>query len=72
MEKLTICVVIGLNVTFGKLCEIWIGSLQQHVHLLESCGYKPICIQRLLTSGISTNNGFVFHIYAKQVVNATT
>jgi len=42
MEKLTICGVIGLNVTFGKLCEIWIGPLQQHVHSLESHGCKPI------------------------------
>jgi hypothetical protein len=74
MEKLTLCGVIGLNVTFGKLCEIWTGPLQQHAHLLESRGCKPIYIQRLPPSGTNTNNGFVLHIYshAKQVVNATT
>jgi hypothetical protein len=74
MEKLTICGIIGLNVAFGKFYEIWIGPLQQPVHSLEFCGCKLICIQRLPISGISINNGFVFHIYnhAKQVVNATT
>jgi len=44
MEKLTICGIIGLNVTFGKLCEIWIGPLQQHVHSLEFRRCKLICI----------------------------
>ncbi len=74
MEKLTNCGVIGLNVTFGKLCEIWIGLLQQHVHSLESRGCKPIYIQRLPISGTSRNIGFILHIYrhAKQVVSATT
>jgi hypothetical protein len=74
MEKLTICGVIRLNVTFGKFCEIWIGPLQLHVHLLESRGCKPICIERLPTSGTNTNNGFFLHIYshAQQVVSATT
>ncbi len=61
MEKFTICGVIGLNVTFGKLCEIWIKPLQ-HAHLLESHGCKPIVSKGFLQVAL-TQTMALFSIY---------
>jgi hypothetical protein len=74
--------IIWINLQFVESLG-WMSHLENFLNLdyttsttcsLESRGYKPICIQRLPTSGISINNGFVLHVYnhAKQVVSATT